>query len=76
MCESCVSSRLIKPKDIFSESVTAADVCFVCELLQCWLSPRLICECGAWQQYLERLDMLTNLFCYLGDNTRKFLLNI
>lgn len=76
VCESCVSFCLIKLNDIFLESVTAADVSFVCELLPCWLSPRLICERGAWQQCLERLDMLTNLFCYFGDNTHKFLLNI
>lgn len=49
---------------------------FVWKLLHWRLSHRLICKCGAWQQYLERSNMLTNLFCYFGDNTHTFLLNI
>lgn len=40
------------------------------------LSPCVICECGARQRYLERSDMLTDLFCRFRNNTREFLLNI
>lgn len=40
------------------------------------LSPWLICECGARQRYLERSDMLTDLFCRFRNNTCEFLLNI
>lgn len=42
----------------------------------CGCLPGLICECGARQRYLERSDMLTDLFCRFRNNTREFLLNI
>lgn len=33
-------------------------------------------ECGAWRQYLQRSDMLTDLFCRFTNNTRELLLKI
>lgn len=80
VCKSLMSLHIIELNYIFlwdcQESVIIADVCFVCELPQWRLSPGLICECGARQRYLERSNMLTNLFCYFRDNTREFLLNM